>query len=176
MVKSGISVFLILITMLCAGCVQSPTNDEISQSETSQTSINDPAADPVGAYLLVIDDLFNQNLNLNNNIEYLAIDCSTMVNLTAEGRARLLVELEKYNLNILDKTMDQLIAEGFITNLSFENGIFFEIKDQPLKASAIVMNAMKWRSGLAAYGWKNRTVTWQNNSWTLDETGETIVS
>lgn len=174
--KKGLVVIWVLITVLGSGCMQSQQTADSVQSNVRQTTAGIPAADPVDAYLLVVDDLFNQNTNLNGNAEYLAIDCSAMVNLTAEGRNRLLAELEKYGLKILDKSMDQLKTEGYITNLSFENGIYFEIKDQPMSESTILMTAMKWRSGLGAIGWENRTVSWQNNSWALDESKETWVS
>lgn len=182
MIKRGFLVCLIFVTMLNAGCSQLSTA-QTSQSEpltdlsiSSRNSENNPAADPVDAYLLVIDDLFNQDPALNSNIEYLAINCSTMVNLSAEGRTRMLNELKKYGFIVLDNTMDQLKSEGYVRDLKFENGIFIEIKDQQMKASTIVMSAMKWRGGLAAFGWENRTVTWKNNSWTLDESKETWVS
>ena len=147
------------------------TEKEIeSQPSDSKTSV----ADPVDGYLLVIDILMDKASNIDDGIEYLAVDTTQMVNLTAEGKIRLFNELEQYKLTILDKTQDELEDEGYIVDTVFEKGLWIHIEDNPIHSDSITMEAEILRSGLAAHGIKDLVIIFQDGQWQVKSTGLTF--
>ena len=146
-----ITLFLILIILLVSAC--SPYNEE------------GLPPDPIDAYLLVIDKLYEDDIALNDNIKYLAINTTTMANLNQEGRVTLLEELEKYGYTVLDMTFDELEKEGYIRDLYFKEGILIRIEDEVMEDNIIKMNASKWKSGLGAIGYDGMTLEYNGEIW-----------
>jgi len=147
------------------------TEKEIeSQPSDSKTSV----ADPVDGYLLVIDILMDKASNIDDEIEYLAVDTTQMVNLTAEGKIRLFNELERYKLTILDKTLDELEDEGYIVDFVFKKDLWIHIEDNPIHSDSITMEAEILRSGLAAHGIKDLVIIFQDGQWQVKSTGLTF--
>ncbi len=152
-----IIVFLILITIIAAGC-----NQEITE--------------PVGAYTTVIDKLYNEDMALNHDIKYIAVDTSLINNLSEEQKSELLKEIEKYGYIVLDMTFDKLEEQGYIEELYFKEGILFNIEDKPMSGNAILMNVSKWRSGLGAIGYNDLKVEYKNGNWKITKTGSAWIS
>lgn len=150
-----------------------PTEKEI-ESQPSETMTTE--ADSVDAYLLVIDMLMGKASNIDDGIEYLAVDTTQMVNLTAEGKIRLFKELERYKLTLLDKTQDELEDEGYIVDTFFEKGLWIHIEDNQIHSDAITMEAEILRSGLAAHGITDLEIIFQDGQWQVKSTGPTFVA
>ena len=146
-----ITLFLILIMFLVSAC--GPNNEW------------DRPADPIDAYLLVIDKLYEEDTVLNDNIKYLAIDTTTMVNLNDDNRDILLEELDKYGHTVLDMTFDQLEEEEYTRDLYFQKGILIRIEDEVMEDNIIKMNASKWKSGLGAIGYDGMTLEYNGEVW-----------
>ena len=154
-----ISILLVLsIAVLVAACTQS--ND----------------IDKIGAYTTVIDKLYKEDNALNSNIEYIAIDTSSIVNLDDGEKAELLRELEIYGLTVLDMTMKELEEEGYIQDLYFEEGILFQIRDESIEGTSITMDITKWRSGLGAIGYDGIVVEYKNEKWKIKKQGNAWIS
>jgi len=134
------------------------------------------ADDKVGAYKTVIEKLYEEDSALNSEIQYIAIDTSTIVNLDDEEKNALLEELENYGFTVLDMTMAELEEEGYVKDLYFEEGIFFEIKDEAIKGNSITMDVSKWRSGLGAIGYDGMVVTYMDGQWEIDKQGDAWIS
>lgn len=98
--------FLMVITLFVSACGR---DNELAQ-----------APDPVDAYLLVIDKLYEEDPALNDGIEYLAIDTSTMVNLNEESRDILLEELKNYGFTVLDMTYEELEKDSQSASLLYQ--------------------------------------------------------
>jgi Ca-activated chloride channel family protein len=152
-----IIVFLILITIIAAGC-----NQEITE--------------PVGAYTTVIGKLYNEDMALNHDIKYIAVDTSLINNLSEEQKSELLKEIEKYGYIVLDMTFDKLEEQGYIEELYFKEGILFNIEDKPMSGNAILMNVSKWRSGLGAIGYNDLKVEYKNGNWKITKTESAWIS
>lgn len=150
-------VFLILITIITAGCSQ-----EIQ--------------DPVGAYSTVIDKLYNESVALNHDIKFIAIDTSLINNLSEEQKSDLLKDVEKYGYEVLDMTFEELEEQGYIEDLYFKEGILFKLKDKPISRNSILMNVSKWRSGLGAIGYNDLKVEYKNGNWKIKMTGSAWIS
>lgn len=150
--------FLLSITVFTVACTQTEKLDK------------------VGAYTTVIDKLYEEDSGLNSNIKYIAIDTSQIVNLNDEEKAELLKELEDYNLEVLDMTFEELEKEGYIEDLYFEEGIFFEIEDEHIKRNSITMDISKWRSGLGAIGYDGTVIKYKNGEWEIQKQGDAWIS
>lgn len=181
MVIKKISTLLILLIMaLTVGCAanQNSNNPELGSNEGTNTSqTNEKKEDNiVEAYMTGIDKLYEEDIALNDNIKYIAIDTSKMVNLTNEGKAELLVKLENYGFTVLDMTLEELENQGYIKDLYFEEGILFRIEDKPIKNNSITMDISKWRSGKGAIGYDDLVIKYKNNKWEITKTGDAWIS
>ena len=150
-------VCLLIIMILLVGCSQ----------ETPDT---------VGAYTTVIDMLYNEDMALNSDIKYIAIDTSLMINLSEEQKQILLKQLDKYGHTVLDMTFEELEKEGYIEELQFKEGIFFKISDELINGKSITMDVQKWRSGLGAIGYDDLVVKYTYGNWKITKTGSAWIS
>lgn len=150
-------IVLIIIMITVAGCINE-------------------AIEPVGAYTTVIDKLYNEDIALNSNIKYIAVDTSLIKNLSDEQKSALLKEVEKYGLTVLHMTFEELEKQGFIEDLYFKEGILFRLEDELMSGSSINMDASKWRSGLGAIGYNDLEVKYKNGKWIITKTGSAWIS
>ncbi|MFZ5967336.1 MAG: hypothetical protein ACOYVK_09200 [Bacillota bacterium] len=150
--------FLVVTMMLAVGC---------SKNQTSDT---------VEAYAMVIDQLYAEDSGLNHDIKYIALDTSLMVNLTDEGKEKLLEQLENYGFEVLNMTFEELEKQGYIQELFFKEGILFRIEDEPIKNNTITMKASKWRSGTGAIGFEDLIIKYKNGQWEITSLGSSWIS
>ncbi len=132
--------------------------------------------DKVDAYTTVIDKLYQEDSGLNGDIKYIALDTSSIINLDDSEKQQLLQELEGHGFTVLDMTMEELEEEGYIKNLFFEEGILFQIKDEPMQGTSITMDISKWRSGLGAIGNDGLVVKYKNGKWEIVKQGNAWIS
>lgn len=149
--------FLVLVMVVVVGCSQE-------------------APDKIGAYTTVIDRLYNEDIALNSDIKYIAIDTSKINNLSNEEKLSLVKDLEKYGYIVLNMTFEELEKEGYIKELYFKEGILFKIEDEPANGNSITMDVSKWRSGLGAIGYDDLKVEYKNSKWEVTKTGNAWIS
>ena len=133
-------------------------------------------------YLEVLEDLWNVDPGLNDEISQIGIDLSELSHLTEVEKEVVISEfVAKHKLPYLVGTWEELCEQGFIDkeNLCWKDGLFFSIKtneDAEWNLPAIKegdpipeltsFDAQKWRSGLGAYFFgqcvaqKNADGTW----------------
>lgn len=140
------------------------------------TSCNQEEQDIIGAYTTVIDKLYNEDMALNHDIKYIAVDTSLINNLSDDQKAILLKEVENYGYKVLDMTFEELVQEGYIEDLYFEDGILFKIEDISKSKNSITMNVSKWRSGLGAIGYNGLVVKYKNGEWKVIKTENAWIS
>lgn len=155
--KMGILVMLVLMVVTVA-CTQEEVDNK------------------VGAYTTAIEKLYEEDSALNHEIQYIAIDTSTIVNLSDEEKDQLLESLKDYGFTVLDRTMEELEEEGYVEDLYFEEGIFFEIEDEAIEGNSITMDISKWRSGLGAIGYDGMVLTYKDNRWEIEKQGDAWIS
>lgn len=118
-----------------------PNNNPLPKKNNLSTN-----EDVVNAYTIVIDSLFNEELNINPDIEYISIDTTDMINLNNKDKHDLLSSLKKHNVTIFDNTLEELESKGLISNGKFTNGVFIKIQDSPIYNNTIAMKTEKWHS------------------------------
>ncbi len=158
MSRKVIILLILSIAVFAAACTQSEVTDK------------------VGAYTTVIDKLYVEDTALNHKIKYIAVDTSSIINLNDEEKTALLQEIESYGYTVLDMTIEELKEEGYVEDLYFEEGILFEIEDEPIKGNSITMDISKWRSGLGAIGYDGTVVTYKNEKWEIETQGAAWIS
>lgn len=139
--------------------------------------------DLCGLYLQVLDDLWQKDSGLNENITQLALDLSAVPGgLTESEQAALVWRFgELHGVEAFAATYEELVADGYITNPSpEEDGPFWEWKDGCLfsiKANenhageffslpVVFFDAEKWRSSLGAYCFYDCSAMWaQTGTW-----------
>lgn len=127
-------------------------------------------------YLRVLEDLWNVDSGLNNEISQIGIDLSELSNLNENQKEYVMSKFaSKHNLPYIVGTWEELCEQCYIDkeNLLWEDGLFFSIKTDKDAIIAdsegleyTLFDAQKWRSGLGAYFFseclaqKNDNGTW----------------
>ena len=174
--KKIVAIGMICLLVFMAGCNEATESVSETSSTISESSTTIEVPDVVDGYLLVIDHLVNYHTGISSRDKYLAIDTSKMVNLTPDDKTRLIKALEKYKLQILNKTRDELEEEGYIQKTSFENGILIEIEDRKMMANSITMDASRYRDGLNAYGLLDFRIRFISGHWEMTDISVTWVA
>jgi len=156
--KTKLLILVVALIVLIVGCAK------------------DSAPNAADAYKMVIDKLYNEDEGLNGDIKYVALDTSSMMNLTDETKAELLNRLEDYGLIVLDMNFKELEEQGYIQDLYFKEGVLFKIEDEPMKNNTITMNVSKWRSGTGAIGYNNLIIKYSRSEWKITKLGESWIS
>lgn len=177
-----IMVMVLCLTFTLVSCKTKPAEDELSATTVSELNSlenanvfdGNPKTVQEGVseiylcelYLKVLEDLWNVDAGLNNEISQIGIDLSGLSDLSEIEKDYVMNKFaEKHNLPYIVGTWEELCKQGFIDkdNLYWEDGLFFSIKTNE---DTISFDAHKWRSGLGAYFFgecsaeKNTDGTW----------------
>ena len=187
MKKIFVLVICLAFALTLVGCRVKPVEND--SSTTAVGELNGPGFDTNTIrddvcilYLEVLEDLWNVDPGLNNEISQIGIDLSGLSHLTEVEKDTVMCKFaSKHNLPYIVGTWEELCEQGFIDkeNLVWEDGLFFSIKTNEdavwnlpcIKEGDPVpeltsFNAQKWRSGLGAYFFdqctaqKNADGTW----------------
>ena len=186
--KKLIALILCLVLSLqLGGCGIKSTEDELTTATVGE--LNGPGFDTrtiredvCELYLDVLEDLWNVDSGLNNEISQIGIDLSELSHLTETEKDAVISEFaSKHDLPYIVGTWEELCEQGFIDkeNLCWKDGLFFSIKtnedavwnlpcikDGDSVPELTSFDAQKWRSGLGAYFFsqctaqKNADGTW----------------
>lgn len=139
--------------------------------------------DLCGLYLQVLDDLWQKDPALNENISQIALDIANAPGgLTESEQAALIWRFgELHGVEAFAATYEQLLEEGYITKPSpeedgpfcaWEDGCFFSIKPneghegEVYSLPAVFFDVQKWRSSLGAYYFYDCFAAWgETGTW-----------
>lgn len=126
-------------------------------------------------YLTVLEDLWEVDPALSENITYMGIDLSETSLSPAERAAVGWVFAGRHKAELVEGTLDDLMKQGYITGeplgtedapsdakfWHWEDGCFFSITEQPMEGTyslvPVTFDAQKWRSSLGAYWFSDCT-------------------
>lgn len=126
------------------------------------------------AYALVIEKLFYEHKEPNFKskwLKYIAIDTSTMVNLTYQSRIELLVWLKGYGYKVLEMTAEELKENGYMVNGYFKNGFLLRFNDQPYENNRITMEASRYSTSEGALGYRGIVLEYKDGEWSITNIG-----
>lgn len=108
-------------------------------------------------YLEVLEDLWQVDRGLNNDIDIIGVDLSKTRLMPAEQSALAWRFGELHGKEIVQGTWQELADQGYIDGdeLYWENGCMFSVTEKDMEGeyslNTVKFDAEKWRSGLGAY-------------------------
>ena len=134
----------------------------VPTSRKSMTRSTDGAFyDLCSLYLKVLDTLWYDNTELNDDIEYISVDLSDAPgSLTAAERSAIAwVFASRHKAVPLELSINELMDTGYIhlSDLKWNNGLLFTISSGMSSSTlgTISFEASKWRSGNGTVNYKN---------------------
>ena len=148
--------------------------------------------DLCGLYLQVLEDLWNADAGLNNEIQYISVDLTDAPGNLTDGEKAAIAWIFGGNHNVTALTLpsDELAEQGYFTEISlsymgkgdgadekerkiyqWDDGVLFTIVDnrsaeEIYSLPVIKFDAMKWRTPLGAYYFSNCSAVWpQMGTW-----------
>ena len=154
--------------------------------------------DLCGLYLQVLDDLWEKDKGLNENITLAGLDLSQAPGeLTESEKAALAWRFgELHGVEVVTGTFDELKEQGYFTSeslgdgapeeaafLHWEDGCLFSItpnedhEGEACSLPTLFFNAEKWRSSLGAYFFHDCSAMWpEAGTWSGYQTGSEMIS
>lgn len=129
-------------------------------------------------YSISLEALMEQSETLNRGMEFIAIDMSSFKDVDESDKEEILSYFkEKYKVDILDATFEQLKEKGLYNSDTMAlNGVLLEIEKVDFKFNnEIVFEGSKYHSSLGAVGIKCK-VHYKENKWKVEEVEMTWIS
>ncbi|CAM3273104.1 peptide ABC transporter substrate-binding protein [Paenibacillus lupini] len=147
-----IAKFLLCLTLLCLMLVTACTNSK-------------PTKDMGELYSLALDAYMPIDEGLNGNMKYIAIDMSTFKDLDDTDKKQILMYFNKYNVEVIEATYDQLKSEGLYNPQTMVlDGVLLRVEKTEIKNKKFVVEGSKNRAGDGAIGTKV-IVEYKNGKW-----------
>lgn len=138
----------------------------------------DALDDLCALYLQVLEDLWETDPGLNENLTYLGMDL-TKTSLSESEQAAVSEEFAvRHNAKLIAGTYSDLVNAGYIDgeNLVWEDGCLFTITETEKTETKVSFSADKWRGGLAAYFFTDCEATRSDGSWKSYSVGAEAIS
>ena len=154
--------------------------------------------DLCGLYLQVLDDLWQKDPALNEDVSQIALDLSQAPGELTEGEKLALVHRfgELHGVETFAATFEELKEQGYLTSeplgdgapegaafVRWEDGCLFSItpsedhEGESYSLPTLFFNAEKWRSSLGAYGFYDCSAGWgQVSTWNGYQVGSEMIS
>ena len=154
--------------------------------------------DLCGLYLQVLDDLWEKDKGLNENVSQIALDLSQAPGELTEGEKAALVHRfgELLGVEAFAATFEDLKEQCFLSSVPlgdgapegaafvrWEDGCLFSItpsedhEGESYSLPTLFFNAEKWRSSLGAYGFYDCSAGWgQVSTWNGYQIGSEMIS
>ena len=154
--------------------------------------------DLCGLYLQVLDDLWQKDPGLNEDVSQIALDLSQAPGELTEGEKLALVHRfgELHGVEAFAATFEELKEQGYLTSeplgdgapegaafLHWEDGCLFSItpsedhEGENYSLPTLFFNAEKWRSSLGAYSFYDCFAGWgQVSTWNGYQIGSEMIS
>jgi hypothetical protein len=111
-------------------------------------------------YQVTLDSYFRQDTALNENIEFIAIDLTTLEFTNNYDKEAILIWFESYHVPVLDTNFDGLIDKGLFNGRNIPNGVVLTIDKIIESDNEIVIYGSKYRSV--------RGANWFRTNWLLN--------
>jgi len=121
----------------------------------------------VDMYNAVLDYFIGVDEALNIDMKYIAVNFNE--NITDENKENILENLKKYNVDIIESNLEELIEKGLADEYGNLDGILLSISDIKVESeNRIMIEGSKYRSGLGSVS--NQVILNNvNGTWELEE-------
>lgn len=128
-------------------------------------------------YSLALESIMDYDQALNSDMAFIAIDMSNFDGVNEEEKQTILKKFkDKYKVEIMDATMDELEGDGYYNpdTLSLD-GILLKIEKVDFKTNNVLFEVSKFKSAKGAIGLES-TIHYKNKEWQIKESKKTWVS
>lgn len=146
--------------------------------------------DLCGLYLQVLNDLWERDPGLNDDILHISLDLSQAPGDLTDGEKSAIAWIfaGQHGADALTLSYEELAQQGYLTEVAdelyqWEDGILFTIscaqweEGEIYSLRALKFNARKWRSPLGAYYFQDCLVIWpQSGTWGDYQIGSELIS
>jgi hypothetical protein len=162
--KSVSLILSVILAISLAGCSRQKNNTE---NETNWAEI----------YQITLESYLGQDSALNENIDFMAIDLSTLEGTNSDDKKEVAIYFEEKYVPVIDTNYDGLKAQGLFDEElgGIANGVLLTIDAVSKTDDEIVIKGMKYRGVLAA-NWFETTWKLQNGVWEFAGTVMTMIS
>ncbi|MCM1989042.1 hypothetical protein [Oceanirhabdus seepicola] len=125
-------------------------------------------------YNVVLDYFIELDVALNNDMKYIAVNFDT--NIDNETKEKIKENLKKYNVDVIEGNVEELLAKGLGDEYGNLDGILLSISDIKIESeNKIIINGSKYRSGVGAVS-THVTVNNDNGTWKIQSSTPVIAS
>lgn len=127
-------------------------------------------------YSLAFDEFMPIDEGLNGGMNYIAIDMSNVPDLGAEDKKQILKYFEKYGVEVLEATYQQLIDKGlYDPQTTVLHGVLLQVEKAVISDQQAVIDGAKYRSGNGAIGMKV-IAQYKDGKWQITKAHGTWIS
>jgi len=145
----------------------------VMMTPIDETSVTTVSREDWGAfYIQTLHSYMFQDTALSDNIEYMAIDLSSLEYASTEDREKVADFFSSAYVPVIDADIERLKAEGLYdeSTMSLPNGVLLQVQSVSRSVDQIVIQGMKYRSGLGANGFETKWTANADGTWTMHET------
>lgn len=172
----------IIISLILMICIVLPFIGCADKNSKETTVVNNTEAEKLKnknskLYALAFDAAWEIDAGLNANIKYISINTKTFKDFTKEDKKQLFDYIaDKYKVDMLDLSIEELKNAGYVKNLTFQDGMVFQVdKYEYYSSNSVSFECMKWRSGTGAVG-VSFEGKYKNGKWGLIKSNKSWIS
>ena len=126
-------------------------------------------------YQVTLDSYLEQDVALNENIDFIAIDLTTLEFANENDKKTIVLWLEEKHVSVKDINLDGLKKEGLFDGKYIPNGVFLKIITVTKNNDEIIIEGMKYR-GVRAANWFETKWELNDGVWKFVGTIMTMIS
>ncbi|GED72962.1 hypothetical protein BRE01_66640 [Brevibacillus reuszeri] len=121
-------------------------------SEQTETTVSSNMGE---MYSLALDSYMPLDTALNHEIQFIAIDFSTLQDIEQDDKEYITNYFKKYNVNVIDSTLDNLRKKGMYDPETLVlKGLLLKITKADFSNQQVILEGTKYRAGDGAIGVK----------------------
>jgi hypothetical protein len=142
--------------------------------KTGVTDVPDPERVIGEIYQLALDAYLPLWKGLTDNMKYIAIDMSNLT-ISEEDKEQIIKHFSKYNVDIMDSTLEQLEKEGLVKDARSIEGVLLRVENTEIKGTKIIIKGSVYKSAKGAIGTLVE-VEFLNGKWQVTKATDTWIS
>ena len=181
--KINLTLVVIVLTLLtaCAKNVDGEDtasrtdNDIITNVEMAVASDSALQTNMVEIYGLALDAFISLGDGLTDKMKYIAIDMSNLKDISEEDKDQVLRHFSKYDVNVMDITLEQLEKEGRVKDARSLEGILLRVENSEIYENKIIIEGSLFKSAKGAIG-TSVILEYLDDKWQVTKASDTWVS
>ena len=144
--------------------------DEADATEADMTTVS--REDWGAFYIQTFSSYLMQDTGLNEGIDYIAIDLSSLEYASETEKESVADYFSSAYVPVIDADLEKLIEEGLFDEdiMGLPDGLLLQIQSVTRSGDEIIIEGMKYRSGLGANGFETRWTANADGTWTMHDT------